>query len=61
MINSDDACDRRAEATSEAVRRAMYEIVNEAAASFRLKADDNLSTGPTRCGPTAGINGFPGT
>lgn len=45
-------------APSEAApRRAIHEIVNETAASF-LKADDNLSTGPARCGPTAESTGF---
>lgn len=47
----------RFHAASEATRRALHEIVNKAAASL-LKADDNLSAGSTRCGPTAESTGF---
>lgn len=59
MINSDDACDRRADPSALCQRAtARYtRIVNKAASSF-LKADDNLSAGSTRCGPTVEPTGF---
>lgn len=41
---------------SEAMAR-YTRIVNETAASF-LRTDDNLSAGPTRCGPTVEPTGF---
>lgn len=59
MINSHDACDRRADpsALCQRLRRAIHESKREAASSF-LRADDNLSAGSARCGPTAEPTGF---
>lgn len=60
MINSDDVCDR-CESFQQYIRIYDSPYKNrecEAAASSFHGVDDNLSTGPARCGPTLEPAGF---
>lgn len=60
IINSDDVCDRRADpsALCQRLRAARYTNRERGGAPSFLRADDNLSAGSARCGPTVESTGF---